>query len=104
MSEVRTKDELALSVDEAEWQWLKAHNERGVLITVAPDLDLAEAGIRIVEDDSATVRDWIMAGRLGKPSPEQLRSWDATPERRFQMLIVSPYILIKELAGTLYNA
>ncbi|HEY5974145.1 MAG TPA: DUF2288 domain-containing protein [Geobacteraceae bacterium] len=104
MIDVKTKDELALSVDEAEWQWLKPHTERGGLITVAPDLELAEAGIRIVEDDAALVRDWIISGRLGRPSPEQLAAWDATPTRRFQMLIVSPYILIKELTGTLYSA
>jgi hypothetical protein len=104
MSEVTIKEEMALTIDETEWQWLKPHSERGVLITVAPDLDLAEAGLRIAKDDSATVREWILAGRLGKPSAEQLAAWDVDPVKRFQMLIVSPYILIKELAGTLYRA
>src|SRR5690349_8795916 len=98
MSEVTTKDEMAMTVDEAEWQWLKPHSERGVLITVAPDLDLAEAGFRIAKDDAEIVQAWIRGGRLGKPSPEQLAAWDLLPDKRFQMLIVSPYILIKELA------
>ena len=104
MSEVKTKDELALAVDEAEWQWLKPHGERGVLIVVAPDLELAEAGIRIVGDDAEMVREWIEAGRLGQPSAEQLAAWDLFPAKRFQMLIVSPYILIKELAKPLYSS
>ena len=104
MSEVTTKENLALTIDEAEWQWLKPHTERGVLIIVADGLDLAEAGFRIARDDAELVRSWIVTGRLGKPTPEQIATWDQTPELRFQMLIVSPYILMKAQSGQLYNA
>ena len=103
MSETQTKEDLALTIDEAEWQWLKPHSERGILITVAEDLDLAEAGLRIAADDTATVGEWIRSGRVGKPTAEEIAAWDSEPARRFAMLIISPYILMRKTASPLYN-
>lgn len=91
-----TKEELALQVDAAEWSWLRAHLERGGLIIVAPDLEIADVGERIARDDTATVGAWIEAGKLAKPSEEQIASWDADTAARFSTLIISPYILMKE--------
>jgi hypothetical protein len=91
-----SREELARSVDEAEWEWLRAHLERGGLIVVARDLDLVETGLKIAANDSAAVRGWIDAGLLTKPSPEQIASWDRDRARKFQVLIVSPYVLIQE--------
>ncbi|HTG83078.1 MAG TPA: DUF2288 domain-containing protein [Geobacteraceae bacterium] len=93
---VPTREELALAVDEAAWDWLRAHMERGGLIVVAPDLDIAEVGVRLAADDAAAVGGWIAAGRLSKPSEEQIGAWDRDREKRFLCLIVSPYVLIQE--------
>jgi hypothetical protein len=90
------REELALTVDEAQWEWLRAHLERGVLIIVSPDLDLVEAGMNVAADDVATIKTWIDAGRLAKPSAEQIAQWDAIRHKKFMMLIISPYILIQE--------
>ena len=57
-----------------------------------------------MRDDAEMVEAWIRAGRLGKPSAEQLVAWDLVPAKRFQVLIVSPYILVKELAKSLYSS
>jgi len=97
MSDTNTREELALSVDEAEWQWLKPHLERGSLITVAAVLDLAEAAERIAADDAAQVGAWIGSNKVGKPTAEQIAAWDKTPKKKFLMLIISPYVLIQEL-------
>jgi len=94
MSAKITQEELAVTIDEAEWQWIKPHGERGVLITVARGLDLAEAGARIAADDTAVVGEWIAGGLIGKPTAEEIAAWDKEPTRRFAMLIVSPYILM----------
>ncbi len=96
MSETRTKEELAATVDVAEWQWIKPHCERGVLITVSPGLELAEAGFRIATDDAAAVGAWIAEGVIGKPTAEEIGEWDREPARRFPVLIVSPYILMQK--------
>ncbi|KAF0218334.1 MAG: hypothetical protein FD174_2951 [Geobacteraceae bacterium] len=90
------REELALTVDETEWEWLKAHLERGVVIVVSPELDLVAAGQKMAADDAATVKTWIDAGKLAKPSVEQIAAWDADNDRTFRMLVISPYILIQE--------
>jgi len=91
-----TKEELALQVDVAEWSWLRAHLERGGVIVVAPELEIAEVGERIARDDTATVGAWIESGKLAKPSESQIAAWDADSSARFNTLIISPYILMKE--------
>jgi len=92
-----TRDELALNIDEARWQWLKPHLERGALITVAAVLDLAEAGERIAQDDTARVAAWLAVGSIGKPTEDQIAAWDDEPDKKFLTLIISPYVLIQEI-------
>lgn len=91
-----TKEELALAIDEAPWDLLRAHLERGGLIFVERDLDLADAAKKLADDDAATVGGWIKAGKLTKPSPEQIAEWDIDRAKLFSMLIVSPYVLMQE--------
>jgi len=91
-----TKEELALQVDVAEWSWLRAHLERGGVIVVDRDLDIAEVGERIARDDTAAVGAWIETGKLFKPSDSQIAAWDDDKSARFSTLIISPYILMKE--------
>jgi len=91
-----TKEELALTVDEAEWDWLRAHLERGGLIVVATDLDLVDTGSKVASNDAAAVDGWIAAGKLAKPSSAQLAAWDKERGKRFSTLIISPFVLIQE--------
>ena len=87
---------LAEQVDTAQWQWLRAHNERGALILVEGMLELAEVGERLVADDSATVQAWLSSSLLSKPTAEQVAVWDTVPGKPFSMLVVSPFVLIQE--------
>ena len=93
---IPTREELALAVDEAEWGWLRAHLEREGLIVVAQDLDIVDVGVRIVADDAAAISGWIAAGKLARPSAEEIAAWDGNRGKRFLSLIVSPYVLIQE--------
>ncbi|HEU0264142.1 MAG TPA: DUF2288 domain-containing protein [Geobacterales bacterium] len=87
-------DELALTIDIAQWQWLRSHNERGALITVSTDLDLAQVGHALATDAANRVNAWINAGKLGKPTAEEIITWNEQPEKLFRTLILSPYVLI----------
>lgn len=95
---IPSKEDLALSIDEAEWSWLRAHLERGGLILVHDNLDLAEAARKVAEDDIEIIQEWIEHGMLGKPTDTQIRHWDSDKHRKFAMLIISPYVLIQEKA------
>ena len=94
---METREELALNIDEARWQWLKPHLERGALITIAATLDLVEAGEKIAADDTAPVSAWIAAGKIGKPTEAEIAAWDEEPDKKFLTLIISPYVLIQEI-------
>lgn len=87
---------LAQQVDLAQWQWLKAHNERGALILVDRMLELPAVGERLVADDTATVQSWLASRLLAKPTVEQIEAWDLEPNKQFAMLVVSPFVLMQE--------
>ncbi|MBK5274923.1 MAG: DUF2288 domain-containing protein [Desulfuromonadales bacterium] len=97
-----TKEELALTIDESEWSWLRPHLERGTLVLVADSLDLADAALKVTADDSATIEQWINDGKIGKPSETQILHWNGEKQKKFAMLIVSPYVLIQERLPTFH--
>ncbi|MDO9069437.1 MAG: DUF2288 domain-containing protein [Deltaproteobacteria bacterium] len=96
------REELALSIDEAEWDILRSHLERGGLILVDDSLDLADTALRVASDDIEAIQQWLERGLLGKPSGSKIRFWDENKQKRFAMLIVSPYVLIQEKMPTFH--
>ena len=92
----KTREELLREKVEADWASLRAHLERGGLINVDKGLDLVEVALKVTEDDTAAIGEWISSGALTKPSIEQIAQWDADKQKCFSMVIVSPYILIQE--------
>jgi len=88
---------LCEEIGEVTWHWLRPHQQRDALFCVAAELDLAVVGAALARDDAATVRDWLAAGTLAKPAPEQLAAWEADPTRPLRMLIVQPFVLVQEL-------
>jgi hypothetical protein len=96
MSEL--KDALKENLDEAEWDWLIPHAQRDAIIVVADGLDLLDVGEAIASDNIPTVQNWIDEQLLVKPSPEQLGNWNSDRTKRFNALIVEPYVLVQEKA------
>jgi hypothetical protein len=94
MSDLRA--ELAKNIDEAELDWLKPHIQRDVVVVVNPNLDLLDVGVAIANDDTLSIQHWISEQLLHKPFPEQLSNWNSEATKRFQALIVQPYVLVKE--------
>jgi hypothetical protein len=96
------KEELSLAIDEAEWTWLHAHLERGGLILVADSIDLSEAATMIASDNTEVINEWVSNGKLGKPSLAQIDHWNTEKQKKFSMLIVSPFVLIQEKLPTFH--
>ena len=90
------KKQLAENLDEATWEWLMPHVERDVLVIVVPELDLLEVGEAIASDNVNFVQRWIGEQQMTKPSPEQIAEWNENRAKKFNALIVSPYVLIQE--------
>ena len=96
MSDLRS--ELTQNMDEAEWDWLIPHAQRDAIIVVADGLDLLDVGVAIASDNIPSVQNWIDEQLLVKPTPEQLGEWNSDHTKRFNALIVEPYVLVQEKA------
>ncbi len=91
--------ELAESLDEAQWDWLKPHAQRDRVLVVNQALDLLDVGVAIARDDVMSVQHWISEQLVHKPLPEQLSQWNTDQTKRFQALIVQPFVLVQEQAA-----
>jgi hypothetical protein len=98
MQDLRTQ--LAESVDEAQLEWLKPHIQRDQVVVVHPELDLLDVGVAIARDDVLSVQHWISEQLIHKPFPNELADWNSDQTKRFQALIVQPYVLVQESAAT----
>jgi len=97
-----TKEELALTIDEAVWGDLRAHLHRGGLILVDDALDLADTAYKVAADDVEIIQQLVEDGLLGKPSDAKIRTWEEDKQKKFAMLIVSPYVLFQEKMPTFH--
>ena len=82
---------------EVSWRELRIHMQRDAIIIVSTELDLVAVGVAVADDDKAQVETWVASGQLSKPIEKQLESWEQEPAKRFQMLIVQPFILVQDI-------
>lgn len=94
MAELRA--ELAQNLDEAEWEWLIPHVKRDSVLVIVKELNLVDVGIAIASDNLTSVQHWISEGLIQKPTETQLSDWNSDLKKRFNTLIVQPYVLIQE--------
>ncbi|HIK53637.1 MAG TPA: DUF2288 family protein [Synechococcales cyanobacterium M55_K2018_004] len=91
--------ELEQSVDEAEWDWLVPHAARDAVIIVGSELNLIDVGVAIASDDTISVQLWIQQHLIYKPDARQLQEWERDRSKRFNALILQPYVLVQDLAA-----
>ena len=94
MPDLRT--ELTAAIDEAEWEWLEPHVRRDSVIVVQPGLDLVDVALALADDNTLSVQRWIDESLISKPSPDQVAAWNLRQAKRFNALIVQPYVLVQE--------
>ena len=91
-----TKEELQLLIDVTEWAQIRAHLDRGGVIVVDGSLDLADAAVKIAGNAADIVSRWIADGKVNKPTNTQITQWNIEKQKKFSMLIISPFVLIQE--------
>lgn len=80
------------------WTDIKQHAERDGLILVDPEIQLAHAAHMIVENQTEVINQWINDGKIGKPTQDQLDSWNSDDQKPFLFFIAQPYVLIQVLS------
>ncbi|TBR58076.1 DUF2288 domain-containing protein [Mastigocladus laminosus UU774] len=96
MTDQNLRAELTENLDVAEWDWLIPHAQRDAVIVVAIGLDILDVGVAIASDKVLEVQNWIDEQLIAKPSLDQLGNWNSDRTKRFQTLIVQPYVLVQE--------
>ncbi len=77
------------------WAELQRHFARGLLLWVAPELDLVEVASRIVKDDRAAVTAWLEQGKLVKPDRKLAKEWQQR-EPEFWAVVAAPWVVAQE--------
>jgi hypothetical protein len=88
------KDQLIEELAEIEWNEIVPHAQRDAVIVVSESLPIVDVGVALAKDDVASVQNWIAEQLIHKPSVEQLSNWNSKPEKKFQALIVQPFVLV----------
>lgn len=96
MTEINLATKLRQEILQTPWCNLQREFAAGRLIAVNNRLDLAEVGCRMALDDKTTFSAWLNEGLVFKPGSDQAGDWHRNSSQ-FEMLIVSPFVLIKEL-------
>lgn len=84
------------SIECVPWKFLEPQLTKDMFILVNRDLDLIEAALGVVTDESTRVKAWLDGALLSKPSTQQLEVWSSSPNKLFQAVKAHPFILIQE--------
>lgn len=95
MSDLKTQ--LQEQLAEMQWSDLIPHAQRDALIVVNENLDLVEVGVAIANDNTQLVQNWISEQLIQKPSSQELSNWNNHPNKKFQTIIVQPFVVIREI-------
>lgn len=77
------------------WKELQRFFATGVVIWVDDALDMVDVALKISEDDSAAVADWLNSGQLARVSDEQALRW-FEDDAMLWSVVVKPWILVQE--------
>lgn len=95
-------DQMNLETSKIAWRELQRFFAAGVVITVAPDLDLVAVACRFAADDSPQVGAWLQDGRIGHVADRQAADWLAG-DVQVWAVVVKPWILVQQVAAQDYG-
>lgn len=92
-----TKEDIERQVDVCSWKLLTPHIEKANLFVIADDADFADIAFAIASDDTQRVQGLLKKNVIFRLSPEVLYTWNQIPDKKFRMIVLSPYLLIQEV-------
>ncbi len=87
-------EKLKNDIDQAKWELIEPHHQRGAAFIISQDLNLEAVGLAMARDESTYIREWIQEKKLLPPNEEQIHSW-SEDEVVFNYLIIQPYVLFQ---------
>lgn len=88
--------QLKSEVLDANWQMLEEHYKRGALIFIDHSLNLYEIGAHIAVDNAELIKEEMAKQNIIKIEDDNVKDFkDDTSEKKFQFIIIQPYVLIQ---------
>lgn len=81
------------------WKELERHFARGVVLRLAPGLDLVEVALAMHQDDKHQISTWRDSGQLAEVSTEEAIDWHER-DPLFWAIVIAPWVLVQEINGT----
>jgi len=81
------------------WSELVRHFARGVVIAVSVDVDLIEAAVCVIEDDTTVMSQWIEQSQVTRATDDHARDWTQR-EPEFWCVVTHPWVLVQEKVTT----
>ncbi len=80
------------------WPELQPHFARGMVVKVAPELDLVEVAVGVIRDDKQRVEEWMAAGKIARASVGDARAW-MEKKQILWAVVTAPWVLVQENAN-----
>lgn len=96
------RQQLNMETGKLSWKELQPHVARGVVIKVAPGLDLVEVATKFVRDEMHAVAVWLENGSVTRTTDDDLRQWSDT-QPIFWAVVAAPWVLAQEIADLSSN-
>ncbi len=78
-----------------DWKDLESFFARGVLLHVAPGVDLVSVAEAVANDDTAAVSQWLSSGMVQRMQAEQASDFTARKPELWAV-VVAPWVLVQE--------
>jgi hypothetical protein len=94
-SVLNLNEKLSQEVDEASFEMLKPHLERGVVIALKPSNDLVQIGVLFADNKTHLIKGLLDAKELYRPTALDQEKWSQNNSLAFKVLIIAPFVLIQ---------
>jgi len=81
----------------ATWEYLRAACMYEVLFYVDATLPLKTVANAFLDDEADQIKEWMLKGDIVKLEKLHLAHFDQDREKKFDALVVSPFVLCKEV-------
>ena len=89
------KKKLEAEVGSADWKVLKPHFLRNAIITVTPDLEIIDVGLKVAIDDAGQIEEWMNIGKIARPSQADADGWEKAGTE-VTVLVIAPFVLVQQ--------
>jgi hypothetical protein len=90
------KEKLQTEVEQADWDMLRVHHEKGSVFFIHGHLELLDVAVAVAKDKAEFIKVWLDSNELARPSEIEIEEYEKEPYRKIcDFIIIQPYVLAK---------